>query len=233
MRLVLDARPRTSWAPDSGAAKPLRCRWVTDDKGHHRDDRSAGYTVAFAGTCRDANASDDAGHLFISNTAQFAAKDPPVTLPLPTRLLYASCSVLLVGACSTGDAAVKARPDESSEALIAEPAPADEIEYTIKMACTNSPRANRRRVVVEGYVTPDNSRHQRSGLNSIVIDGAALAADELRDINARFPPDAFQDRPWMVCDNDTIRFTIPYRNSGKDGTLRFVVDPDGLVDFDR
>lgn len=172
---------------------------------------------------------------------RFALKATTVTSAIPLRWLGVSCGLLLLSACATGEAAVKTKPataaadtdSASARALIAEPAPADEIDYVFKMACTNSPKAQRRKVAIEGYVTPDNSRDQRSGLSSILIDGVPLAAAQLREINARFPPDAFQDHPWIVCENDAIRFTIPYSNSGKDGTLRFAIGKDGLIDFDR
>lgn len=164
-----------------------------------------------------------------------APKATTATWAVPTRGLGVACGVLLPSACATGEAAVKPKSSgaASTKALIAEPAPADEIDYVFTMACTHSPTAQRRKVVVAGYVTADGSRDQRSGVSSIGIDGVALSAAEPGAINARFPPDAFQDHPWIVCENEAIRFTIPYRNSGKDGALRFVIGKDALADFDR
>lgn len=98
---MLAREPR---APGRGAAGPIRRGPITDDKGHHREHRLAGYTVAFAETQRDASAGDDAGHPFMSCNARFAAKDPPVTQPTPIRLSYASRE-LPPRACDTGGAA--------------------------------------------------------------------------------------------------------------------------------
>jgi len=126
--------------------------------------------------------------------------------------------------CACAHARSNPAPQALEDIVVAEPAAADDIDYVFKMSCLDSPSPKRRHVTVEGYVTSDNTREQRSGLSALVIDGVALDALALREINREFPPDAVQDRPWMRCDRGTIEFTVPYNNADKPGRVRFKVD---------
>lgn len=149
------------------------------------------------------------------------------------RSAVLACLAALASACA--GAAARPAPPLDAKALedivVAEPAAADEVEYAFKMSCKDPTLSQRRRVEVEGYITSDRSREQRSGLGVLRIDGVALDAQTLREINREFPPYAVQDRPWMQCDGGSIEFTVPYNNADRNGRVRFKVGRDRQIEL--
>lgn len=189
------------------------------DKGHDRYRRAPGYIVA----PRRAAFAPGARSAF--RTVSF------VNSARALRPALLACIAALCCACAHARSNPPPAPEALEDIVVAEPAAADDIDYVFKMSCRDSPGLKRRHVVVEGYVTSDNAREQRSGLSALVIDGVALDALALREINREFPPDAVQDRPWMRCDRGTIEFTVPYNNADKRGRVRFKIDSDRQIEL--
>lgn len=188
------------------------------DKGHDRYRRTPGYIVA-------PRRADGARARLIFRTVQ------PVNSSYAFRSAALACLAALASACATARSAPLLDAEALEGILVAEPAAADEIEYTFKMSCQDPTQIKRRHVEVEGYISSNGSRDQRSGLSVLRIDGMALDGQSLREINQQFPPYAVQDRPWMRCDGGLIEFTVPFNNADRGGRVRFTIDRDRRLEF--